>query len=120
MYQICFYVPDSHLEQVKNALFNAGAGRYADYDQCAWQTLGQGQFRPCTGSQPFKGEIDRLTIVSEYKVEMICVEDNIQEALNALIASHPYEQPAYSVLKILNTEELELFLNKRPKQKKPI
>jgi hypothetical protein len=47
--KIEFYVPETHLEQVKSAMFSAGAGRVGDYDCCAWQTLGQGQFRPQDG-----------------------------------------------------------------------
>ncbi len=46
MYKICFYVPESHLEKVKEALFATGAGRIGDYDHCCWQTRGTGQFRP--------------------------------------------------------------------------
>ena len=107
MYQLNFYVPASHLEQVKNALFGAGAGYFNDYDRCSWQTLGFGQFRPLSGSQPYKGEINRLETIAEYKVEMICAEDKIEAALKALLKSHPYEQPAYSVQKIFDIEHLE-------------
>ena len=109
MYQLCFYVPTSHLEQVKDALFAAGAGQYNGYDQCAWQTLGQGQFRPLNNNKPYTGEIGQLETVSEYKVEMICVEHKIGAALNALLAAHPYEQPAYAVYKILSAQEIETF-----------
>jgi len=100
MYQLCFYVPSSHLEQVKNALFAAGAGRYKNYDHCAWQTLGQGQFRPLPGSRPYSGKVNYLEVTAEYKVEMICVEDRIKDALSALLKAHPYEEPAYSIMKI--------------------
>ena len=108
MYQLYFYVPASHLELVKNALFAAGAGRYKRYEYCAWQTLGQGQFRPLIGSQPFTGDVDRLTIIPEYKVEMICIKDKIEDAIEALLGTHPYEQPAYSIIKMLNADDLEL------------
>ena len=46
VFKIEIYIPESHLEQVKIAIFDAGAGRVGDYDACAWQTLGQGQYRP--------------------------------------------------------------------------
>ena len=52
-YKLCFYVPTSHVEQVKNAIFEAGAGHMGDYDACCFQTLGQGQFRPLEGSNPY-------------------------------------------------------------------
>lgn len=109
MYQLAFYVPISHLEQVKNALFSAGAGRYGHYEQCAWQTLGRGQFKPITGSSPHSGKIDQLSTVDEYKVEMICVEERLQAAISALLRSHPYEQPAYSILKMVEIETLFPF-----------
>jgi hypothetical protein len=95
MYQLCFYVPESHLESVKQAIFAAGAGRIGDYECCAWQVLGEGQFRPMAGSEPFVGRQGRLESVSEYRVEMICGDDLIDAALRALLASHPYEEPAY-------------------------
>ncbi len=100
MYKICFYVPESHLEVVKDALFIAGAGRIGNYDRCSWQCLGEGQFRPLEGSQPaigLKGTVER---VPEYKVELVCASENIRAAIVALRASHPYEEPAYDVLKI--------------------
>lgn len=108
MYQLTFYVPASHLEQVKNALFDAGAGRLNGYDRCAWQTAGQGQFRALPGSQPYIGASGQLATVDEFKVEMICKEVCIQSVLQALLASHPYEQPAYAVIPILMIDELSL------------
>ena len=48
LYQVYFYVPEASLEVVKQAMFNAGAGSVGDYQECAWQTLGQGQFKPLT------------------------------------------------------------------------
>jgi structural toxin protein (hemagglutinin/hemolysin) RtxA len=106
MYQLSFYVPASHLELVKNALFAAGAGQYKDYDQSAWQTLGQGQFRPLTTSQPYQGKINQLETVTEYKVEMICQDQHIKPAIAALLAAHPYQQPAYAIYKILTADDL--------------
>jgi len=100
MYQLCFYVPASHLELVKSALFESGAGKIGNYGNCCWQTLGQGQFKPLAGSIPFLGEKDQVEIVAEYKVEMICKADKVKQVLTAFLNSHPYETPAYSVYKI--------------------
>lgn len=97
MYQIVFYVPESHLEQVKAALFNAGAGRIGDYDCCAWQCKGEGQFRPLSGSQPFLGEQDKIEYVPEYRVELVCEDSLVKQAVKAMLDAHPYEEPAYSV-----------------------
>ena len=97
MHKLCFYVPKSHLEAVKHAVFEAGAGRIGDYDQCCWQTLGQGQFRPLEGSQPYLGSQNQLETVEEFKVEMVVDDSLCQAVIHALKAAHPYEEPAYDL-----------------------
>lgn len=100
MYKICFYVPLSHAEQVKNALFESGAGKIGQYSCCAWQVQGEGQFMPLEGSNAFIGEKNHLEKVPEYKVEMVCDKDLIHTAIAALKNAHPYEEPAYQVFKL--------------------
>ena len=100
MYKITFYVPEADLERVKNALFAKGAGKIGHYDCCAWQTLGTGQYRPLTGSQPYIGSPDRIETVAEYLVEMVCDDVYLPNVINELIRVHPYETPAYAVWKI--------------------
>ncbi len=104
MLKLVFFVPESHKESVKEAVFEQGAGRYEGYDCCSWETLGTGQFKPLSGSQPFIGQQDKLKTVAEYRVEMICSEEHIRAVLLALMNSHPYETPAYEVqsIKTLN------------------
>ena len=101
MYKFCFYVPESHLESVKQAVFDAGAGRMGDYEHCCWQVLGQGQFRPGADADPFIGESGKLERVAEYRVEMICEDELIQQAVAALRQAHPYEEPAFDVWSLL-------------------
>lgn len=105
MYKLIFYVPESHLEQVKSAVFAAGAGHAGNYDRCCWQVLGTGQFRPLAGSDAFIGELNQLTQVSEYRVEMVCKEALIKAVVAALRQAHPYEEPAYDVLHLLEVED---------------
>lgn len=100
MHKIIYYVPESHLELTKSALFTAGAGRYKNYDQCCWQVLGQGQFRPLENSQPFVGETNQLTQIAEYRVELICEDDKLQQAIAALRSVHPYEEPAIDIWRL--------------------
>lgn len=102
MFLLTFYVPKKQCEQVKTALFQAGAGTYQNYKECCWQTVGKGQFCPLSGSQPFIGKKGKKKILKEIKVEMICEEKRIKEATTALLASHPYEEPAYSVIRLEN------------------
>ncbi|MEM6999319.1 MAG: NGG1p interacting factor NIF3 [Pseudomonadota bacterium] len=107
MLKISYHVPASHLEDTKRALFDAGAGTLGAYDQCCWQVQGEGQFRPLPGSQPHLGNIDRLTRVPEYRVEMVCAEAFVKQAVNALLAAHPYETPAYEIRQVLVLADLD-------------
>jgi len=101
MFKLCFYVPESHLEAVKKAVFAAGAGRIGAYDSCCWQVLGQGQFRPLEGSTPFLGRQGSVEVVAEYRVEMVCDAHKIKRAVAALLDAHPYEEPAWDVIALI-------------------
>lgn len=105
-YKLCFYVPESHLEIVKAAVFNAGAGRIGNYDNCCWQILGEGQFRPLSGSSPYVGKSGRVERVAEYRVEMVCEQQYLGEVIAALTHSHPYETPAYDLLAVIDPNAL--------------
>jgi hypothetical protein len=100
LFKLCFYVPDSHLTQVKDAVFAAGAGQIGDYDRCCWQTLGQGQFRPLAGSAPHIGNAGQFSVLEEYKVELVCEEKIIKEVISALKIAHPYEEPAFDIVRL--------------------
>lgn len=100
MYKICFFVPVENAETVKDAIFLTGAGRIGNYDRCSWQTEGTGQFRPLSGSDPFVGSHGKTEQVPELKVELVCADDLIKKALNALKQAHPYEEPAYEIYRL--------------------
>ena len=102
MYKLTVFVPDKSLELVKSALFSAGAGKIGDYEQCCWQVQGSGQFMPLAGSNPHIGKQNDLETVSEWRVEMVVAEVAINKVIAALKQSHPYETPAYDVLKVLD------------------
>ena len=106
LYRLIFYVPASHLETVKEAVFEAGAGCYGGYDQCAWQTIGQGQFRPLDGSGPFLGQIGRLERLEEYKVEMLVEKGKLKAVAKALLDAHPYQQPAYGFSEFVTIDDV--------------
>ncbi|SDR76860.1 hypothetical protein SAMN05216198_0356 [Halopseudomonas litoralis] len=100
MYKLCFFVPETHLEPVKQAVFAAGGGRIGDYEHCCWQVLGRGQFRPGPGANPFIGKAGELENVAEYRVELVCADELIVRAVAALKQAHPYEEPAYDVWRL--------------------
>lgn len=102
MLKLCFYVPESHLESVKQAVFAAGAGKIGNYDSCCWQTAGEGQFRPMSGADPFLGQQGKLEKVIEYKVELVCENALLVPVLAALRDAHPYEEPAFDVIELMS------------------
>lgn len=101
MYKICFFVPPENAEAVKNAIFEAGGGRIGNYESCSWETHGIGQFKPMPGSNPKIGEIETLARVEELKVELVCSDEFLAGAILALKQAHPYEEPAYEVIKMV-------------------
>lgn len=100
MYVLVFYVPGSHLEAVKSAVFAAGAGAMGNYKECSWETAGTGQFVPLPFSSPFIGKENICEKTEEYRVETICVSRKTAvKAVKAMLSSHPYETPAWHVYK---------------------
>jgi hypothetical protein len=105
MHKMVFFVPGESKEEVKAALFAAGAGRFRAYDRCCWEVAGTGQFRPLEGADPFIGSVGAVEHVPEYRVEMICRDELVPAALAALITAHPYEEPAYEVYPIYTRDD---------------
>ena len=104
MYKICVFIPENSTDTVKQAMFDAGAGKIGNYDCCSWEVLGQGQFRPLPGSTPHIGTQNTIETVAEYRVEMVCDDSYIRNVIKAMKASHPYEEPAYDVWKLENIQ----------------
>lgn len=98
MYQLIIYIPELQCDNVTQAMFEQGAGRYGKYENCCWKVLGQGQFKPLVGSKPFIGQCNSTAFVSEYRVEMLCEASYLKQAIQAMKKAHPYEEPAYTVL----------------------
>ncbi|MGO2385920.1 MAG: NGG1p interacting factor NIF3 [Psychrobacter sp.] len=102
MYKLTVFIPDEALDQVKSALFTAGAGKIGGYEQCCWQIQGTGQFVPLLGSEPHIGTQNSLETVDEWRVELVVDEVFIDATIAALKEAHPYETPAYDVIKVLD------------------
>ncbi len=96
--KLVVYVPETHKEAVKGALFAAGAGGQGAYDMCAFEVLGVGQFRPLSAASPHIGEANRLSQIAEYRVEMLVPLERLTQVIAALLAAHPYEEPAFDIL----------------------
>lgn len=100
LYLLGFYVPEDDLEKVLQAVFSAGAGKFRNYDRCAWTTAGEGRFRGLENSKPVLGKAGEEMHVHEIKAECIVPGRDLEKVRNALLEAHPYEEPAYHFIAI--------------------
>ena len=100
MYKLNHYVPKDSKEKTKQALFDIGVGKFENYECCSFETLGTGQFKPVADANPHIGKLGKIEKVQEYKVEMICSDEIIKEAVKVLKEAHPYEEVAYEVFRM--------------------
>ena len=95
-------VPLDHADNVRNAIFNAGAGHIGDYDSCSYNLHGEGTFKAREGANPHVGEINQLHFEPEIRIETVVPIIKKDEVIRALIAVHPYEEPVFDLYPITN------------------
>lgn len=98
--KLALYVPRSHLEAVREALFENGAGAIGDYDSCSFTVEGEGTFRGSANTNPFVGKPGVLERASEVKLETIVPEALVSRVLQAMKRAHPYEEVAYDLFRL--------------------
>ncbi|MBP1992836.1 Nif3-like dinuclear metal center hexameric protein [Paenibacillus eucommiae] len=95
--KLVVFVPQTHHQQVLDALFTAGAGWVGQYSSCSFSTPGTGTFLPQEGTTPFIGEAGKLERAQEVRVETIVPESLQRKAVQVMIKAHPYEEVAYDL-----------------------
>jgi dinuclear metal center YbgI/SA1388 family protein len=96
------FCPPSHADQVREAIFNAGAGQIGKYDSCSYSTAGEGTFRALDGANPFVGEPGKLHTEPELRIETIFPAFLENKIITALTQAHPYEEVAYDIYPLTN------------------
>jgi len=96
------YVPVSHAEHVRNALFGAGAGNIGNYSECSFNSEGTGTFKADEGTNPYVGEPGKPHTESEIRIETIYPATLESKILMALVLAHPYEEVAYDLYTLSN------------------
>ena len=102
--KLVVFVPGEALDPVRDALFDAGAGRIGDYERCSWYTAGMGTFLPGEGANPTVGEPGREERAPELRVETVYPRSREGEVVAALVEAHPYEEPAFDLYPLANVE----------------
>ena len=96
------FIPPEFVEKLGDALSEVGAGRIGSYDHCLSITPVRGCWRPLAGALPYQGQVGKIELADESKVEVTCRWELVAEAVRAIRAVHPYEEPVIQVIPLLN------------------
>jgi hypothetical protein len=99
--KLVVFVPAEALDDVRDALFAAGAGRIGEYERCSWYAEGTGTFLGGEDASPAIGERGVEERVPELRLETVVPDDRVDEAVAALRRAHPYEEPAFDLYRLL-------------------
>lgn len=94
------FVPLADADRLREALAAAGAGRIGDYDHASFSAPGEGRFRPLDGARPAIGSVGEIEVVDEVRIEVVLPRARRTDVVRAMLAAHPYEEPAYDVLEL--------------------
>lgn len=104
-FKVSVFVPTEYVEKVSEAIFEAGGGIIGDYEKCSYRVNGKGTFEGNENTNPTIGTKQNFEIVDEIKLEIILNKWDLHKVINALLKSHPYEEPAYDIYPLLNKNE---------------
>ncbi|MFZ5912209.1 MAG: cytochrome C biogenesis protein [Chloroflexota bacterium] len=96
------FVPQAYALKIRDELAKIGVGRIGNYDHCVAVYPVQGYFRPLPGADPFDGKIGQISETVEYKIEVNCKRELVEEAIQAIRRVHPYEEPLINVIPLVN------------------
>jgi dinuclear metal center YbgI/SA1388 family protein len=105
--KIVTFIPPGHVDHVREALAKAGAGRIGEYDLCSFNLEGVGTFRGSEHTNPFLGQAGVFEQEQEIRLEMILPTKRQNAVVNALYASHPYEEPAYDLYPLQSGRDIQ-------------
>lgn len=101
--KLVVFIPESHTEAVRQAIFDAGAGHIGNYDSCSFNSPGRGTFRALEGANPFVGHKNELHFEEETRAEFIYPKYRESRILSAMLSAHPYEEVAYDIYPLANS-----------------
>jgi len=99
------YVPQNNADEVRNALFNAGAGNIGNYSETSFNANGTGTFKGNEHTTPYVGEPGKQHLENEVRIETIYPAILESKILMALVLAHPYEEVAYDLYSLTNLNQ---------------
>lgn len=104
-YKLVTFVPADAVEKVSEAVFAAGAGRIGAYTRCSFRLSGTGTFFGEEGASPAVGRAGKLETVDELRLETLVAVGKIDSVVAAMRAAHPYEEPAFDIVRLASAGE---------------
>ena len=96
------FVPQDHALKIRDELSKIGVGVIGNYDHCMALIPVRGFFRPTEGANPFEGEVGKISEVEEYKLEVNCKLELVNDAIKVIRSVHPYEEPLINIFPLAN------------------
>jgi len=96
------FAPQEYTLKIRDELAKIGVGRIGNYDHCMAMYPVQGSYRPLGGANPFEGKVGVVSEGTEYKMEINCRRELIDEAIKVIKSIHPYEEPLINVIPLAN------------------
>lgn len=100
--KLVVFVPTAEAERVRTAILDAGAGHTGNYDSCSFNLTGEGTFRAGEGARPFAGKVGEMHTEPEVRVETVVPAHLLKRVISAMLAVHPYEEPAFDIIPLAN------------------
>ena len=101
-FKIVVFIPESNLDEVASSMFNQGAGIIGEYNSCSFRTNGIGTFKGSANTNPFIGQKENFEKVNEVRLEVLVDSWKLNKVINAMLNSHPYEEPAFDIYPLKN------------------
>jgi hypothetical protein len=98
--------PVNTAEAVRQALGEAGAGEVGEYTFCSYSSVGKGRFMPSEKANPHLGTANRLEVVDEERIEVVCDRSKAKQVIAALKKAHPYEEVIIDIIPLLDEDQL--------------
>jgi len=100
--KLIVFCPEEQADDLRNTLFDSGAGHIGNYDQCSFNSSGMGSFRGLEGSDSFIGKKGERHNEKEVRIEVVFPAHLQGNVVKSMINAHPYEEVAYDILSLNN------------------
>lgn len=99
-YKVVVTVPENEADKLREAIGSAGGGKVGNYTHCSFSVKGTGRFLPVDGANPAIGQVGQLEEVAEERIEITCDGESVKAVVDAIRATHSYEEPAIDVYEL--------------------